>query len=146
MRKRTPRTVRNPMEWINKRMPLADDQTLDLGLAYHVALDAMLSEHANESAWSTLVCSINVALMLAEQGIHAEAEPIIKLAQEALIKIRNQALKSGNWSINLAHHHQQAIFAAVNVHDLQCAMCTKAQIGEALNEIYRRIKIGEVMV
>ena len=145
MRKRTPRTIRDPMDWIHKRMPLPADQTRDIGLAYHVALEAMMTEHANESAWSTLACSINIALMLAEQGIHAEAQPIIRLAQEALIKIREHALKSGNWCINLAHHHKQAIYAAVNVHDLQCALCTKAQIGDALRLVHKRIEQGEVM-
>ena len=144
MRKHTTRTIRDPMAWINKRMPLADDQTRDIGLAYHVALDAMLTKHANESAWSTLACSINVALLLAEQGIHAEAAPMIKLAQQALMTIRKHALKSGNWCMNLAHHHKQAIFAAVNVHDLQCAQCTKAQVADALREVHRRIEIGEV--
>ena len=146
MRKRTPRTVRDPMEWINKRMPLDGDQIRDIGLAYHVALDAMMSDHANESAWSTLACSINVALLLTEQGIHADAQPIIKLAQEALVTIRRHALKSGVWKINLSHHLKIAIMAAINAHDEQCALCTKAQIAEALHEVHRRVEVGEVMV
>ena len=144
MRKHCTRTMRDPMSWINKRMPLAIDQTRDIGLAYHVALDALMSEHANESAWSTLACSINVALLLAEQGIHAEAEPIIKLAQQALMQVRKHALAGGEWRINLTHHLKQAIMAAINAHDEQCAECTKQQIADALREVHRRIEIGEV--
>lgn len=144
MKKHTRRTVRDPMAWINKRMPLASDQTRDIGLAYHVALDAMMSSHANESAWSTLACSLNVALLLAEQGIYPEAEAVIKLAQEAMIQVRRHAQATGEWRINLAHHHKQALLAAINAHDEQCGSCTKGQIAEALREVHRRIEIGEV--
>ena len=144
MKKQCKRKVRDPMAWINKRMPLADDQTRDIGLAYHVALDALLGDLASESAWSILACSINTALLLAEKGIQADALPIILIAQEALLIIRKRAVKTGDWCINLAHHHKTAIFAAVNAHDQQCAQCTKAQIGDALREVRRRVDIGEV--
>lgn len=116
MRKRTPRTHRDPMEWINRRMPLAADQTRDIGLAYHIA----------------------------STPCFAEAEPIIKLAQTALVHIRKRAVASGEWRINVAHHFKTAIFAALNAHDLQCAECTKAQIAEALREVHRRVEVGEV--
>jgi hypothetical protein len=145
MKKHCKRTVRDPMAWINKRMPLSNDQTTDLGLAYHVAMDAMLTEHASESAWSILACTINTALLLAERGVQAEAEPIIKLAHEALMLIRRRAKQSGNWCINLAHHHKQALFAALAYHDAQCSECTKGAIADALREIHRRIEVGEVL-
>ena len=144
MRKHTHRTIRDPMGCINKRMKLPADQSRDLGIAYHVALDALMSEHANESAWSTLACSINVALLLAEQNIYAEAEPIIKVAQEALMRIKARAEATNDWRMNLAYHHKQAILAAFNAHDLQCSMCTKAQLSDALREVHRRVSIGEV--
>jgi hypothetical protein len=68
------------------------------------------------------------------------------MAQEALMRIQKGALKNGKWQINLPYHQKQAIFAAVNVHDLQCSVCTKSQLSDALNEVHRRIEIGEVMV
>jgi len=146
MKKSCKRVIRNPRGWIDKRIPLSVDQTTDLGLAYHVALDAMLTEHASESAWSVLACTINTALLLAEGGIQAESEPMIKLAQEALMLIYKRAKKTGNWCINLAHHHKTALFSALNAHDEQVAKCTKGQIAAALKEVHRRIEIGEVFL
>ena len=104
----------------------------------------MMGNHASESAWSVLACSLNIALLLAEQGINADAEPIIKLAQEALMQVRRHALAGNGWRINLSHHLKQAIMAAVCAHDEQCSQCTKGQISEALHEVHRRIEIGEV--
>ena len=145
MRKHTKRTVRDPMACITRRMPLATDQTQDLGLSYHAALGTMMTEYANESAWSVLACSLNIALLLAEQGINPDAEPVIKLAQEALMQVRRHALAGNGWRINLSHHLKQAIMAAVCAHDEQCAQCTKGQISAALREINRRIEMDEVL-
>lgn len=145
MRKKRTRTVRDPMEWIKKRTPLAVDQTRDIGLAYHAALEALMGEKGTEQEWATLACALNVALLLAENGICAEAEPMIKLAQEAVMQVRKYALASGEWRINLAFYRKQAILAAVNAHDEQCGLCTRGQLKEAIREVHRRIEIGEVM-
>ena len=45
MKKSARRTLRDPMACITMRMPLANDQTTDLGIAYHMSLQAMLSGH-----------------------------------------------------------------------------------------------------
>ena len=133
------------MAWVKNRTLLAADQTRDIGLAYRLALQSLLSDRGSEQDWSTLACALNVALLLAEDGICAEAEPIIKLAQEAAMNVRRQALANGEWRINLPYHQKQSIFAAINAHDEQCATCTKGQVMQALNEVLRRVEIGEVM-
>lgn len=143
-RKRTHRTVRDPMSWVIKRLPIADDQTRDLGNAYRIALQTLLDGRGTEQTWSTVACALNIALLLSEKGINAEAEPIITLAQEAMLQVRAQANASGEWRINLAFHKKQAILAAINAHDEQCAVATKQQIQDALREVHRRVEAGEV--
>lgn len=141
-RKRTPRQVRDPMEWILKRTPLRADQQTDIGLAYHLSLSAMTKGHGTEEAWSTLACAINTALVLAEQGNLAAAEPEIKLAQAALVRSRERAQRTGKWAFD--GDGMRDVMRAFALHDQQVESTTKGAISSALNEVYRRVKIGEV--
>ena len=142
MKKRCRRQLRDPMACVTKRMPLATDQTRDLGLAYHLALQALLNGNGTEQTWSTLACSINIALLLSEQGIEASAIQTIKLAQEALLRVRERATRTGKWAFD--GDGIRVILAAVNIHDEQISRVTRKQITNALNEVRRRIDLDEV--
>lgn len=142
MKKRTVRQVRDPMACITKRMPLADDQTRDLGIAYHVSLQAMLSGRGSEQAWSTVACTINIAMLLAEDGVEAAALPTILVAQEALLRVRERAQRTGKWAFD--GDGIRVILAAINIHDEQISRATRGQIVAALEELHRRVMIGEV--
>ena len=142
MRKRTPRKVRDPMAWITKSTPLANDQQRDLGIAYHVSLQAMLRGSGTEQAWSTLACTLNIALILCEQGIVAAAMPTIKLAQEALLRARERAQRTNKWAFD--GEGVRIIQSAVVIHDEQIEFATRGQIVAALEEVHRRVMIGEV--
>ncbi len=144
MKKSAHRQMRDPMACVTRRMPLAEDQTRDLGLAYHISLQAMLNGHGSEQAWSTLACSINIALLLSEQGIEASAIQTIKLAQEALLRVRDRAQRTGKWAFD--GEGIRVILAAVNIHDEQISRVTRKQITDALNEVHRRIEVGEVFI
>jgi len=146
MRKSCKRKIRDPYASINARMGLVKSQATDLGLAYHSALNGLLSGHGNEQMWSTVTCAANVGLLLSEAGIVPEALPIIKLAQEALIAIKRQADASGEWRVNIAHHLKAALLSAINYHDEQNAKATKAQLMKALSEVRKRIENGDVML
>ena len=137
MRKRTPRQVRDPMAAITRRMPLADDQKRDLGIAYRIQLQAMLRGAGTEEAWSTLACSINVAMVLSEHGIVANAGHCIKRSQDALILCRDRSNKVGKWGFT--GDEAKAVMRACAIHDEQLELATKAQITSALNDVYRRL-------
>lgn len=141
MKKHNPRRVLDPMACITRRMPLADDQTRDIGLAYHISLQAMLSGSGTEQSWSTLACSLNIALLLSEYGIEASALPTIKLAQEALLRVRDRAKQHGKWAFD--GEGIRIILAAVNIHDEQISRATRGQVTSALVEVNRRVTIGE---
>ena len=143
MKKRTVRQVRDPMACITKRMPLADDQTRDLGIAYHVSLQAMLSGRGSEQAWSTVACTLNIAMLLAEDGIEAAALPTILIAQEALLRVRERAQRTSKWAFD--GDGIRVILAAINIHDEQISRATRGKIVAALEELHRRVMIGEVL-
>ena len=137
MKKHTHRQVRDPMASITRRMPLADDQQRDLGIAYRMQLQVMLRGAGTEEAWSTLTCSINIAMVLAEQGIVANAFHCIKRAQDALITCRDRSNKVGKWGFT--GDEAKAVMRACAIHDEQLELATKAQVSSALNEVYRRL-------
>lgn len=142
-RKSTPRIVRDPMAWITKAMPLGGDQLRDLGIAYHASLQAMLRGNGTEQAWRTLACSLNIALLLCEQGHCAGAIDTIKLAQQALMSSRARAQKFKRWAFNGDEAHQ--VMTACNLHDEQLSRCTRKQITDALREVHRRVEADEVL-
>lgn len=129
------------MDCITKRMPLADDQTRDLGIAYHISLQALLGGHGTEQAWSTLACTINIALMLSECGINPAAIDTIKRAQDALLRVRERARRTGTWAFD--GDGIRAFFAAINIHDEQISRATRGQITGAIEKVHRRVMDGE---
>jgi len=142
MRKRSPRKVRNPLGWINDRLPLSAEHTQSIGLSCHSALATLLSPHANESSWAILLGSFNLSYLLAEMGLCHEHLAAISLAQDAMMEIKRQAESSGNWCCNSDDKLKQLIFDAVSVHDAQCAIATKRQMLEAL-KIIKTVKDGK---
>lgn len=143
MRKSTPRTVRDPMSCIRHRMPLKDDQQRDIGIAYRASLQAMLRGHGTEQAWCTLACSMNIALLLAEWGVGAGSEQLILNAQQALLRTRERAGRTGKWAFD--GDGMRAVMDAANVHDDQLESATRGQIVAALVEVNRRVMMGETV-
>ncbi|NNM70203.1 MAG: hypothetical protein HKM00_09630 [Gallionella sp.] len=143
MRKRTPRQVRDPMACVTQRMPLTDDQQRDLCIAYRIQLQAMLRGSGTEETWNTLTCSLNIALILCEQGIGANAIQTIQLAQEALLACRERARRLSRWAFS--GDEARMVMSACSIHDEQLEFATRAQVVSALTEVHRRIEIGETV-
>lgn len=143
MRKRTPRQIRDPMAYIVKRMPLDVDQQRDLGIAYHVSLQAMLRGSGTEQAWSTLACTLNIAMLLCEQGIAPSYLHTIQLAQAALVTSRERAQSKERWAFS--GDEARVVMRACAIHDEQIEFATRGQIVTAIEEVHRRVSTGEVM-
>jgi hypothetical protein len=143
MRKHTHRTIRDPMAWINKRIPLASDQQRDIGIAYHASLQAILRGHGNEQAWATLSCSLNIAMMLCEQGFCAGHMDDIRHAQQAMMTCRARAARHGRYGFT--GDEARLVMAACTIHDQQISRATKDHVATALRDLHQRIEAGEVM-
>ncbi len=118
---------------------LEEIQRRDLGLAYLGALRGMTTGHGNEQQWSTLACSINVAMVLAELGVMPQGLQIIQDAQDALIRVRAHAQISGEWQLGI---HAFPIECALKMHNQQIQEAGTGQIITALEEVFRRIDTG----
>ena len=80
------------------------------------------------------------------KGICSESLSIIKLAQDGLIMIKRRYELHGDWRMNISHHIRQSIIAAIKIYDEQCRIATRAELSNALREIYRRVQQGEILV
>jgi len=65
----------------------------------------------------------------------------IKLAQDALIRVRERAGRTGKWAMD--GEGIRVILAAVNIHDEQISRATRGQVTAALIEVNRRIESGD---
>lgn len=119
---------------------LDEERARGILLAYHGALTALYSGYGNEDLWTTIAYSLNIALILSELGVQPEALIIIQDAQQALIRVRDIAIQSGEWKLGI---HAFIINCAFKLHDEQIALATINQIGFARKEVWRRINIGE---
>lgn len=133
---------RDPMAWVKSRMPLADDQTRDLQLAYRMALQAMLTGHGNEQAFCTIAASINIALTMSERGIYEDEIQTIKSAIDALATCQQRSKRTGRWLFT--GDEQKAIKAGVFTHDLQCAIATQRQTSLAILDVHARVESGAI--
>lgn len=128
--------------WLARNQRLATDQQVDLGTAYHMALQAILRGHGAEQAWHTLACSLNIALILCEQGFCAGEIETIKQAQQALMSCKARADKRNRYAFS--GDEARLVMAATTIHDDQISRATRAQVTAALREVHRRIESDEV--
>ena len=130
------------MAWINKRIPLADDQQRDIGIAYHASLASILRGHGTEQTWSTLSVALNIAIMLTEQGFCAGQTETIRTAQNAMTACRARAERHNKYGFT--GDEARAVMAACNIHDEQINLASKDQITQAIRTVHQRIHAGEI--
>ena len=118
---------------------LTDSQQRDLGLCYHLAFENML-KRGGEEDWYVLAGSLNVALVLAEQGYGEEFIPDIKRAMESLMSCKYRADRTGRWAFD--GDGIQHLRIAIEIHDQQCALAKRAEIKKALQAITERANAG----
>ena len=132
----------DPMGCVTSRMPLANDQTRDLQIAYRMALQAMLTGHGDEQAFCTVAAAMNIGLTMCERGIYEDELPTIKAAIDALVSCRARVERTGKWAFN--GDELTAVKAAVFVHDLQCGKATKRQAQIAIRDVHARVESGAI--
>ena len=124
------------------KLPLDPHAMTDLGIAYWAAFHQMLHGKAREEDWTMVVCSLNVALILCEQGFGREYEPYLVKALDGSFrcKMRADGLKVWRYDGEAIN----AIREALEVHDEQVKLATKGELRDALLEVLRRIESGNV--
>lgn len=133
--------IGNSVEKRRDANPLTDCQQRDLGLAYHLAFENML-KRGNEEDWYILASTVNVALVLAEKGYGEEYIPEIKAAMESMMDCKYTADKTGRWAFT--GDGIKAMRLALELHDQQCALATRAEIKLVLQAIIKRANEGHM--
>ncbi len=121
---------------------LPANQATDLAAAYWLALDAMVYGTSREEEWSVVTCALNIALLLAEQGIGNEYEDDFVAALDGAFRAKVRAEQKGIWRFD--GDALLAIRAALHLHDQQIAIASRAQLRAAMVEVHRRIEGGQV--
>jgi hypothetical protein len=101
----------------------------------------MLRGDGTEQTWSTLACSLNIAMILCEHGVSANALQTIQLAQDALLGCKARSFRTSKWAFSGDEAH--AVMRACTIHDEQLEFATRAQVVAAIKEVHHRVEIGE---
>ena len=126
----------------DEAVPLREDQTTDLGLAYWLSLEQLTKGDANEEAWSCVVCSLNIGMALCEAGIGDGYEPWLVKALDGAFRAKIRSARTGNFRLD--GEAITAITDALHVHDDQMKVATRAEVTQAMNTVRRRIDEGHV--
>jgi hypothetical protein len=121
----------------DERRALSDDDRTDLNIAYWLSMSAMLTGESSEQHWCTVVCSLNISLILAERGLGADYVPYIGKALDGAFRAKLRAKKTGIWRFD--GEAITDIRTALEVHDEQVKVATKFQMRQSLLEVRRRI-------
>lgn len=127
---------------LDPRRPMSDEQIQELSVAFRLAFVQMLSGLASEEHWASCVCSLNIALVLAEWGLGEECIPEINQALEGAFRARVRARRTGKWGFD--GPAIQAIKAAFDIHEQQLLYASKDQIRDSLQEVHKRADEGNV--
>lgn len=143
-RKHRPVNLMGGLSLLNRKCEsrIDEDQVGSLAIAYGMSLRALESGHGTEQAWATCACAINIALILAEQGVVPQALSAIKAALDSLIIIRDIARNTGEWSVG---SHRFVLNCAFGLHDEQIEVASKGQLIFALEQVHARVSAGDVL-
>lgn len=118
-------------------------QISDIGCAHWLAFDNM-TKGASPTAddWGMVAGSMNTALMLAEDGYGYEHQDIFVRAQEGITRAWIRGSKTGRWRFD--GEAITDVTTALELHDQQVALVTKADIKAALQKVTERMENGHV--
>lgn len=122
--------------------PLQDDQLTDLGVAYWVSLEQLLTGDAIEEAWSCVACALNIGIVLCEMEVGKEYETLFAQALDGAFRAKVRSAKTGNFRLDgEAIRDIQEAFA---VHDEQMRIATRAEVTTAMQTVHARMASGNI--
>lgn len=123
--------------------PLADEQVTDIKLTSWIAYANMTTnQNADVDDWAMIASSLNIALMLVEDGYGIEHQEQFNRALEGISRAWVRHQNTQKWRFDgLAIND---IRDALELHDQQCALVTKGDIKRAMIAVKERIEAGHV--
>lgn len=123
-------------------VPLRDDQLTDLGVAYWLSMENLRTGAATEEAWSCVVCALNIGMALCEDGIGGEYEAMLVSALDGAFRAKIRSAKAGTFRLDGAAII--AITDALQVHDQQLEIATRAEVTKAMQTVQDRVNKGHI--
>jgi hypothetical protein len=122
------------------RRTLNEEQVTDLGIAHHLAFAQMLAGAATLQNWAVVVCSLNIAVVLADRGLGQEHLPRFIEALKGANRAKRRGDKTGRYGFD--GPAIQAIQDAFDVHEEQIKIARKDELVAAVQEVHRRADAG----
>lgn len=123
--------------------PLPEAHGRKLGIACHLALEAIRQGRGRDADMKQLAYALNIASALCELGVGLDQQASVQAAHNALACVGAVDCVSGRWRIDDAAY--RAICEALAIHDLQLEAATQGQIGVAEEMIKARLAAGDVV-
>ncbi|WP_069357899.1 hypothetical protein [Burkholderia cenocepacia] len=128
---------------IANRSTLPDGHLMNVGLAYHMALEALRQGRATDTDMNHLALALNMAMALCELGHGADQLPRVHEAQDALVRCEPYSRKVGHWVVNGDTY--KLLCSVLGLHDQQLAEATQKEIREACAYVNRQRDAGNVI-
>lgn len=122
------------------QVPMDLDQVTGIECSYRMAFEQMTHGAATEENWAMVTFSLNMAIVLADQGLGKEYAAKIAAALEGANRARLRGAKTGRYGLD--GPAITAICEAFAVHDEQIRIATKAEVQAAIDEMHRRMDAG----
>lgn len=125
--------------------PMDAEQVSSLAVGYHGAVDSIRRGVGTDKDAHTLAGAVNIALVLAEQGIGPECIPIIQRAQNAVMVLIRRGEATGRYVFDGPGLTVLAEFVDIHDQQLGAEACTKALMMAVIREVQRRHARGDVI-
>lgn len=134
--------ARNPVFRALGRKPMAATRQTDLALAARIAFESVQRGTANEADRDTLVCLVNVSMVLASKHLSQSDLDAQLAAQDALLRADGRALSGKAW--NFDGEGRRAMLVAMDAHEQQIAQLGQAYVTDALLTVREMRAAGQV--
>lgn len=126
----------------NQGLPIDRRARDELEADAWLCMTTMLAGHGSYETWGVIVKNLNMAMILTEMGYGAEWAPYIRLAMDGAYRSKQRADRTGRWGLD--GQAAAAIREALQVHTAQLERASKADLGEAMRQMYDRLATGNV--
>lgn len=131
--------IADPLNYvINGFKPVKAEHSLRVKLINHGSLLALTRGQGTRSEWDYMCTALNVAVVLAEQGVGDDYIEDIKAAMQAHAQCGKRYFKGQ--SFGYTGEQLSAVNVGLEIHDAQMDIVTVAQMERAHLEVARRIK------
>lgn len=138
--KSTAMLARNPVFRAIGRKPMEASRQTDLALAARMAFESVQRGTGNDADRDTLVCMVNVAMVLASQHLSAADLDDQLAAQDALLRADGRAATGKAW--NFDGEGRSAMLVAIDAHEQQIALLGQALVTDALLTVMDCVPMG----